>query len=155
MHTKENAVSRADEEVSRVPSAWGLADVYRHLYRWHKKHGLKTLESNFGSDRNYVEAYRRMLNDLPAPGKAKTEDMIFISAFYGHGIFEWSYPIEDEDGILLGSYYLYAQNICYEQYGDSCHDLSRTSSLSEITNDHLMQVIEEVAESLARKKAAD
>jgi hypothetical protein len=89
-------------DIEKVPSNLDLRQLYQRIYNWHKTNSDNSPHIPFNENsRNH---YLNLVQNLPKPKDAKTEDIFFICNEVICGVMEWAYHQEDDFGVKTAAY---------------------------------------------------
>lgn len=93
----------SNEDLAKVPPELTVPESYERIRAWHTAHGESELPKYRVSARNR-DQYLAILPALPPTADGSLADIAFLFYEVLTGTFEWSYHIEDADGIKMAAY---------------------------------------------------
>jgi hypothetical protein len=102
-------LKREVNNMGKILDDFTKKECYERIYKWHKKNGVKGIEEYGGPDR-YKRDYLLFLENLMPPNEVTEEKMKSVFGEIRNGIMEWSFQKEDDYGIKMSEYALFAQN---------------------------------------------
>lgn len=123
-------------DLKLVPEQMSPLDCYTRIYNWHKKHGKDRLKEVYKQENSYSKNYLRLLEKLPEPDKASSEDMDFIFSESLTMLMEWAYHEQDEYSIKMAAYAQFALNKKYGGFGTEEFYKSKKNSMLFNEFDH-------------------
>lgn len=112
-------------DIEKVPKGLTLKEYYSRIYRWHRKNSNSKQD-----DSPYARRYQDLVESLPAPEKASSEDIAFVCKEVIAGLMEWAYHKVDEYGIKTAAYAHHILDTFFDGFhGEKAKTLMQKSKL--------------------------
>jgi hypothetical protein len=118
----------ADGDLEKVPPELTAHDCYDRIWKWHRTFGEQEARRRElpPDDR---DRYLGILAELPTDTDALPEDVDFLFFEVLTGEFEWSYHVEDSDGVKMAAY---AEHGAEKNHGNDWAALGKSAKRSAL-----------------------
>lgn len=113
-------------DLEKVSRGMSVEECYRRIYHWHKHNGKRKIKEKQQQEA-YTERYFKLLDGLPEPETASKEDMNSVFGEVIYGLMEWSFHHEDEYGIKIAAYAIFARDQMKESEKKQIHEMNNVN----------------------------
>jgi hypothetical protein len=136
-------------DLKKVPKDMSIEGCYRRIYHWHKRNGKKRMKYEQHKDA-HTERYFKLLDGLPEPETASKADMNSVFCEVIYGLMEWSFHQEDEYGIKIAAYAIFARDQMKESEKRQIHRMNNVDPdappeetvIEDVSLENLLQLTE-------------
>ena len=95
-----------ENDLKKVPKGLSLKEYYARIYNWHKKNhnSIFAKLSDRKRDDPYIRCYLELIEVLPQPKNATSDDIAFVCREVIGGLMEWAYHEKDESNVKTAAY---------------------------------------------------
>ena len=93
-------------DLAKVPHGLSQKEYYARIYTWHRqnKEGIFARMANRDRDDPFTRCYFELVEALPDPEIALSEDVALICREVISGLMEWAYHSSDKHGVKTAAY---------------------------------------------------